>query len=822
MKGRGLVVAYLCGVGWAHQQPQADTMAWLLFLSLMAVVSFCIGKRIVAYGLGYGFLILTVVLGAYVLTHYQIAQQLLQRLEQAEENKPFRLIVQIDSLVRMTADSRYFEALVLQATPSKVPERIALRWTAKKWSGPYTAPRVAHFPELKPGQIWEVTAFLKTPTGSSNPGAFDYEGHLFAQGVLAIGSIRGEPVWISDTPEFWSVHLVAERWRHHLRQAMMPYVEHSRWGGVLLALSIGDQASINAQDWLVFNRTGLTHLVSISGSHVTFLAALSAWLFSRLWRQMRWRGVFLAERIPAAVVGGVIALLIAGAYSLTAGWEVPARRTFIMFFIAVSFLLMRSSLALTQIVAFAVFIVLVFDPWAWFASGFWLSFGAVLVLVACSQWSGVDLRVKELALWRTRFNNFIRASWWQCFITIALLPPLAFMFFELSLVSPFSNAYAIPLIGLFITPLALLFALLSLLPWSGPASVVFYLAHWLLEVTMWLTVWLSHLPAASIPAARPPKVWLGVALIGVMVALCFRHRVWSLLGWLCVLPALLWQPPLLAPGQWRIHALDVGQGSAIVVETRHRILLFDTGNRYGPDSDEGQRTIVPYLHYLGKKQIDVLVLSHEDLDHIGGSRSVLDRLPVLDAYSSFDIVHYLEKESAKLAQPMLSRLPDAMQYCEKGKKWSYDGVEFMFLWPRELDPTTVKDKNAISCVLQITGQHHKALLTGDIGLKEELQLVSLGLGQQDVVVIGHHGSKTSSSPTFVQAVQARIAIAQQGWWNRFGHPHPEVERRWKQSGAQFFRSDYDGGIVISSRGTELALYAERRHKGRYWQNPLGR
>lgn len=822
MRGRGLVIAYLCGVGWAHQQSQAETMFWLLFLSVMAVVSFFLGKRIVVYGLDYVLLILAVVLGAYVLTQYQIGQQVQQRLELSEENKPFRLKVQIDSLVRMAPDSRYFEALVLQATPSDVPKRIALRWTAKKWAGPYKAPRVERFPELKPGQIWELTAFLKTPTGSRNPGAFDYESHLFAQGVLAIGSIRGEPDLISSSPELWSIHLVAERWRHLLREAMLPYVEHRRWGGVLLALSIGDQASISAQDWLVFNRTGLTHLVSISGSHVTFLAAISAWLFSQLWRYVRWRGVFLAERIPAAVVGGVIALIIAGAYSLTAGWEVPARRTFIMFSIAVGFLLIRTSLALTQIVAFAVFVVLLFDPWAWFASGFWLSFGAVLILVACSQWSGVDLRSNALSLWRTRLNSYVQAAWWQCFITMALLPPLVFMFFELSLVSPFSNAYAIPLIGLFITPLALLFALLSLLPWSEPASVVVYVAHWLLELTMSVTVWLSNMPAASLPAARPPVVWLGVALLGVMVALCFRHRVFSLLGWICVLPALLWQPPLLASGQWRLHALDVGQGSAIVVETKHRILLFDTGNRYGPDSDEGQRSVVPYLHYLGKKQIDVLVLSHEDLDHIGGSRSVLSRFPVLDAYSSFDLIRYLEKESAQLDQPMLGRLPEAIQYCERGKKWSYDGVEFMFLWPQQLTSTAAKDKNATSCVLQIKGLHHTALLTGDIGIQEELQLVDLGLSRQDVVIIGHHGSKTSSSPALIQAVQARFAIAQQGWWNRFGHPHPEVEKRWGQAGVMLLRSDYDGGIVISSRDATLDLYAERRHKVRYWQNPLGR
>lgn len=818
MRGRAIAITYIAGVGLAHHQPTAEPLFWLIVYALGTALALLLAKWTTSLWLRYLLLVVATALGAYTITHYQIGLQVAQRLPIEDENQPFRLRVQIDSLVRIEPDSRYFEALVLEAVPAQVPTRIALRWSAKKWGGPYSAPKNELFPELKPGQQWELTAFLKTPTGSRNPGAFDYENHLFSKGIRAVGSIRGEPELVSEHAEQWSVHLAAERWRHTLRQAMMPYLADSRWAGVLLALSIGDQASIDAQDWLVFNRTGLTHLVSISGSHVTFLAALSAWFFSRLWRYLRWKGSFFAERVPAGVVGGIVALVIAGAYSLTAGWEVPARRTFIMFSVAVFFLLMRSTLSLTQMVAVAAVLVLVFDPWAWFASGFWLSFGAVLVLVACAQWSGTRLHLGSRGA--VLLSNYVQAAWWQLFITIALLPPLVFMFFELSLVSPFSNAYAIPLIGLFITPLALLFALLSLLPWHWPASVVFYVAHELLEFTMWMTVWLSHLPAASLPAARPPIWFLAIAMVGVTIALCFRQLPLSVFGWLCVLPSLLWQPPLLANGQWRLHAVDIGQGSALLVETRHRLLLFDTGNRYGPDADEGQRTLIPYLQYLGKKRIDVLVLSHEDLDHIGGTRSVLSRVPVLDSYSSFDLSRFLHAESAKLSLPALQRLPESMRSCERGHQWVYDEVEFRFLWPEPTAQLRHNDKNAFSCVLQIKGRHHQLLLTGDIGTPQEQHLIELGLEPQDVVVVGHHGSKTSSSLLFVKAVQAQFAIAQLGWWNRFGHPHPVVEQRWKRAGTQFLRSDYDGGVIISSTGENLVLYAERRQAPTYWQNPL--
>ena len=418
------------------------------------------------------------------------------------------------------------------------------------------------------------------------------------------------------------------------------------------------------------------------------------------------------------------------------------------------------------------------------------------------------------------------AAMWQLVITISLLPPLAFLFFEISLVSPLSNAYAIPLIGLLITPLALLFALLSLTPWVGFTKVVLWLCHTLLDWNMVLTLWLSEHPLASLPAARAPAWVLGLSVVGMLVALWPKVLRFAWLGWLLVLPALFWREPALSTGEWRLHALDVGQGSALVIETKTQTLVFDTGVRRGPESDEGERTLMPYLRSLAKTKIDVLVLSHADLDHVGGTRSILRFFPVQQSYSAFDLATYLRRESRLLGMPDDNlALPLAQNLCQRGLGWQVDGVRFDFVWPSATvygnAAGAKKDKNAEGCVLQVTGAYHRALLTGDIGIAQEKQLIELGLPKQDVVVVGHHGSRTSSGAIWVDQLQAQIAIAQVGWWSRFGHPHAEVQQRWQKAKAQFLRTDHHGAVLVHSRASALSWQAERIHQGRYWQNNSG-
>ena len=250
MWGRFAAIGFMLGVGWVQHQATLWSMSTVCLLLLATTGSAAVTFRFFSK---HSWLRCSAIVGLFfsfacTTSTYQAQARLQSALPSTEENQPFRLRVQIDSLVRLADDSRYFQALVLDAQPVSVPQRIGLRWSKGQWRGPYAATQVVEFPELKPGQVWELTAFLKTPTGARNTGSFDYEGYLFAQEVRAIGTVRGEPQLMSQQPAVWSIHVIAERWRHRLREAMLPLVQSSRWGGVMMALAIGDQASIQPGD----------------------------------------------------------------------------------------------------------------------------------------------------------------------------------------------------------------------------------------------------------------------------------------------------------------------------------------------------------------------------------------------------------------------------------------------------------------------------------------------------------------------------------------------------------------------------------------------
>ncbi|NYT60738.1 DNA internalization-related competence protein ComEC/Rec2 [Alcaligenaceae bacterium] len=766
-------------------------------------------------------------LAGLLLTAGRAEYRLSDSLDASNENRVSRVVLRVAALPRLSPDSRQFEAEVISSIPSGVPSRILVSWTAPDWAGPYAqaSRKPAHFPEIIPGQVWRMSLTLKKPHGNRNPHAFDYESYLFAQGLRATGSVRGTPLYLHDEP--WaSLPVVAQRARHYVRTAMQPHLEEKRYGAVLLALAIGDQASVNANDWQIFNRTGLTHLVSISGSHITMIAALGGSLVFWLWRRLRWQGRAWAERVPAQVAAALAALLVAWLYCLLAGWGVPARRTFLMLLVVATAYLLRLPLNASRLLSLVAFAVVLLDPWALLASGFWLSFGAVYVLMASSGWWGHAVGLKSATRWQ-RWRAFMTtAVRLQLAITVGLMPLLALVFHEVSVASPLANAYAIPIISIVVTPLSLLLAGAALVPGLEPlAAGLGWLGHAALDWIMVPTVWLADFRAASFNVAAAP-LWLTLlAMLGLLLAVMPYGIPFRNMAWLFMLPALLWSPKGPPEGEWNLHAIDVGQASAIVVQTARHTLLFDTGLRSSAVSDDGARTIWPFMRALGISKLDIMVVSHADIDHAGGLRSLLQAVPVEQSYSSFDLADYLKREATLLGVPgQLPPLPLAMSPCEYGTTWSVDGVVFEFLWPLKRATTSSKKKrssrqrNDEGCVLRIRGQHHSALLPGDIGSSSEASLVDRGLEPVDVVLAAHHGSKNSSHPLFIDAVQARHVVAQAGIWNRYGHPSPAIETRWENSGAMFWRTDQHGAITLQSRASGLLAHNERQFSRRYWQS----
>lgn len=755
----------------------------------------------------------------FSLTALRIEHRLADSLDADNVNKVSRVVLRIASLPRLEPNSRYFEAEVLSSQPLGVPSRIMVSWSGSNYKGPYgrSDDEPAEFPELIPGQVWRMALTLRPTHGLRNPNAFDYEAHAFSQGIRGSGTVRGTPVFLYDQP--WSsLAVVAERARYYVRHAMQAYLQDKRYGVVMLALAIGDQASVSADDWLIFNRTGITHLVSISGSHITLIAALGGSLTYWLWRRVRYRERALAEYIPAQVASALFALLIAWLYSLLAGWGVPARRTFFMLAVMALAYASRAPFNASRLLSLVAFVVVVLDPWSMLSSGFWLSFGAVSVLMASAGWEGQKVGGVQASGWRKIMPVLTLATRLQLSITVALLPILALLFHEVSLVSPLANAYAIPIISVLVTPLSLLLAFFALIPGcESIARALAWLGHEVLYWMMQPTHWLGQLDLASVTVAAAPLALTLVAVMGLIWALLPYGFPGRYFGWLLMAPALLWSHQRPGLGDWDLYALDLGQASATVIRTKEYTLLFDAGLRSSANSDSGTRVIWPFLRSVGIKALDTLVLSHADIDHVGGTRTMLDAMPVQLAYSSFDLPAYLKREARILGVPgQLPDLPVTALRCQYGQHWRVDNVDFEFLWPLP-DLSGTKDKNEQGCVLRVRGEHHSVLLTGDIGIKTEAQLIKRGLWPVDVVMAGHHGSKTSSSDALVLTTQAQHVVAQAGAWSRFGHPHPTVVKRWQDAGAQFWRTDLDGAVQVSSSQQGLVVTTERYKNKRYWQ-----
>ncbi|MCX7258425.1 MAG: DNA internalization-related competence protein ComEC/Rec2 [Polaromonas sp.] len=662
---------------------------------------------------------------------------------------------------------------------------------------------------LQAGERWQMTVRLKAPHGNSNPHGFDYELWLWEQGIQATGYVRAGP---HDAPprrlsgSGWA-HPV-ERARQSVRTAIYQRVDDRRLAGVLAALVVGDQNAIERADWEVFRITGVAHLMSISGLHITMFAWAASWLVGSLWRRTASFTPRLCLALPASSAAAWGGLGLAAGYALFSGWGVPAQRTVLM--LAVVVLLRQSGRQWpwlpTWLLAMAA--VLALDPWALMQAGFWLSFVAVGVLFATDSGgpsrraSGVlDLKNPlQSAFWRLALRRLggglLQMAREQWVVTLALTPLSLLLFNQVSLVGLLANALAIPWVTLVVTPLAMLGVVHAPI-WSVAAGALGWLVAGLQG--------LAGLPWASVSVAAAP-LWCAVAGVmgGGLVALRLPWH-WRLLGVPLLLPVLLWQPARVATGQFELLAADIGQGNAVLVRTASHSLLYDTGPRLSPDSDAGSRVLVPLLRALGER-LDSVMLSHRDMDHIGGASAVLAMQPQAVLISSVEDGHALQ------AQYPVTR-------CTAGQRWDWDGVTFEVLHPQAADYEARNKSNAMSCVLRISNGAQTALLVGDIEAAQELRLVAGDAARlkADVLLVPHHGSKTSSSAVFLDAVQPQLALVQAGYRNQFGHPAAPVVARYEARGIRLVYSVRCGAARWQS-GQPTEIRCQRQTGAHYWQH----
>jgi len=635
-------------------------------------------------------------------------------------------------------------------------------------------------PPITAGERWRFTARLKRAHGLSNPGGFDAELWLFEQGLRASGTVRPGGNERLQAAPWWEIDAARQR----LRTAIREHVADPGMAGVLAALSLGDQNAISHADWSLFRDTSIAHLLSVSGMHVTLFAWLAVALVGPLWRCSR----RLCLRLPAPLAARWIGVLAALGYALFSGWGVPAQRTVVMLASVAGLQTLGLRWPWMLVLLAAAVIVTAVDPWALMQPGFWLSFGAVGLLMAAGGEPAKGWRAQLWAALRT-----------QGIATIGLAPLSLICFAQLSLVGLLANLVAIPLISFVVTPLALLGGLAG-----GVSAPLWALAAWLMQALM---VWLKFLaawPAAVwwLPAA---PVWAqALALLGA--ALMVMRLPWRLrLVGLAMAVPLLW-PALPHPpdGEFELLAPDIGQGNAVLVRTHGHVLLFDSGPAYAPGADAGERVLLPLLRSLGVRRVDVLMLSHRDIDHVGGAATLVQALPVGELRSSLEPGH-----------PLLRAGPPAVR-CEAGQGWTWDGVRFDVLHPTPAFYEASRKSNDLSCVLRITsGSGRRALLAGDLEAEQERRLVRREADlRSDVLLVPHHGSKTSSSAELLAAVQPAVGVVQAGYRSRFGHPAPPVMARYQAAGIAIVASPACGAWRWQSDTGASAC--ERDLSRRYW------
>ncbi|MDR3368401.1 DNA internalization-related competence protein ComEC/Rec2 [Rhodoferax sp.] len=685
------------------------------------------------------------------------------------------------------------DSAFLKGQAVTLPHRLELAWYAGVFGqsdadGDPTGELQRTPAPVQADERWQFTVRLKAPHGGINPHGFDYELMQWEQGVQAGGYVRAGR---QDPPP----QRLDITWQHpvdgarqQVRERIFASVADPHAAGLIAALVTGDQGAIERADWDVFRATGVAHLMSISGLHITMFAWLAAGLVGWLWRRSQRLCLWLPAP-SAALIGGV---LLAAAYALFSGWGVPAQRTVLMLLTVGALRLAGVRWPWPQVWLLACAVVVALDPWALLQAGFWLSFVAVGVLFASD--SGAVSQDDKRA--RARFVHMFREQW---VITLALTPLTLLLFGQVSLVGLLANALAIPTVTLVVTPLAMLGTVLPGL-WT--------LATWVIGLLSAVLQWLAAWPWAVWWVAQAPW-WAGA--VGVLGGVLLAMRLpWSLrlTGVPMLLPVLLWQVPQPPEGQFELLAADIGQGNAVLVRTRHHALQYDAGPRFSSESDAGQRVLVPLLRALGVR-LDTVVLSHRDSDHVGGAPAVLMMQPQAQLISS------IERDNT------LQMLRPAMR-CMAGQRWRWDGVDFEMLHPQAGDYEQIKKTNAMSCVLRISNGQQTALLVGDIEQLQEAQLVQAlapAVLRADVLLVPHHGSKSSSSALFLDAVQPRIALIQAGYRNRYGHPYGPVLVRYQVSGARVVDSPHCGAETWQSWDSG-SVQCQRVLDLRYWHHQM--
>lgn len=634
-------------------------------------------------------------------------------------------------------------------------------------------------PALVPGESWRLRVKLKRPYGFMNPGGFDYEGWLFQNGIGANGYVLDNA---ANRRLRAASGQYANRIRYNLRERIDQFITSQPGNALTQALTVGDRGAMTPEQWRVLTHTGTNHLLAISGLHIGFIAGLTFFIVRWVWPLLG----LSALRIASPKAAALAAMAAAAVYAALAGFSIPTQRALIMLGVLMVLSLFSRHAGTTHLMAVALLSILLIDPFAPMAPGFWLSFAAIAVIAY-----GMANRVGNRGIW-WRWGRV------QYLVALGLVPLLILWFNQVPLLSIAANSIAVPWVSLLTVPLLLGGVILLLLNDTA--------GRWLLELgadtldLIWLFLKaIAGLKLTMIPVAAPTLLILAAGVAGISLILMPKGMPGRWLGIIWLLPLFFAQPSWQQRRGFTLILLDVGQGLAAVVKTRKHTLLYDTGPRYSSRFNAGSGVILPYLRHAGVPRVDLLIQGHGDSDHIGGLDDILAGIQV---------------------DGIVTSVPERIDYpgtrpCQVGQRWRWDGVLFEVLHPRQ--GSRLQGNNR-SCVLRVSYRGEAVLLTGDIEKAgEEALLIAAGEDLiAQVIVAPHHGSRTSSTPGLLAQVRPQIVLFPVGYRNRFGFPKEDIIERYRQQGAAILDTARSGAIEVHFQGNGIQLIRHRRRLRRFW------
>ena len=631
-----------------------------------------------------------------------------------------------------------------------------------------------HYPpedlHLVPGDEWQMTVRLKPPHGLMNPGGGDIEQMMFLKGIRASGYV------VNKAPAFLvkanSSLFSLTKWRWCLVKRLQKVLPVDQISAMIIALVTGFSGEFESSSWALFRNTGINHLIAISGLHIGLIAGILIWLIAFCWRRSYW----LTSRLPAqhaGVIGGILGAIF---YAFLSGFALPVQRALIMLLVFGYYYLRYRRNNSWHALLVALFWVLILQPFSSLLKGFWLSFGAVAIILY--------LKLPRVVKWWQKLWQLIHL---QLALSWGLMPFLLHFFRQISLIALGVNLLALPWICSLVIPLSFLGTILLLLGFGAVGEAVLHFSYLVLTPFWKLLNWLGNSPVV---------VWQQTLYHWYLFPLLCGGGLWLFaprgikrryLGLLTLLPLFFSTiPKPRQPGEVWFTALDVGQGLATVIRTQNHTLIYDTGASWA-ENDMGERVVIPYLKHTGVRKVDLMVVSHGDNDHSGGAKSIVNTIQVDQTLTS---------------DPEQLKIP--AQKCYAGQNWEWDKVNFQMLSPKNLGRETF-GKNDASCVLKVTSGKNTLLLPGDIEKAAEQQMLKHNRDDlaSNILVAPHHGSRTSSTEKWVREIMPDYVVFSTGYRNRYHFPHHVVVKRYRNLGAKTYNTAFTGALTFKFNGEEL-------------------